>query len=499
MTSKPQTGPITPETDIPRAVAGQLEAITETAGIETDRNDWLTAVNQAITTGNHNLRDFAGDQTRIAIIRRARADLIQLLDLDLDKIKRETPNLPKPERLIGHFQLFDDLGLDYRQIINRYPRIVSLNPDNIIAKADHLETMGLDPARVIGRDPSILGFSKANISETAGYLEQFGLKSLKIISQMPRIVGWSQATTADKLRQIESWAADPIKVLNRNPQIFGISNRSIRASFSCLESLNLEPPKIIEHNPQIIGLSTALIEAKVELLKNLGIDPVKAINQSPIILSLSQANITAKFDRLKESGLDPVRVIERNSSVLSLSQANIDAKINCLTGLGLDPVKVINRVPKVLSLSARNITGKVLMVRKAVKLFDCDYPAENLIEAQPILLSFSRKRLRVLRELLARYVAAESRTDLPHTSTFILTLESYIIALEDCQKTPVSLNDLVNRAKNINHLYDAGARKQRAISIVTAADKRLDERICRLYLDYIGYPIADSGSNPSTP
>ena len=75
------------------------------------------------------------------------------------------------------------------------------------------------------------------------------------------------------------------------------------------------------------------------------------------------------------------------------------------------------------------------MVRKAVKLFDCDYPAESLIEAQPVLLGFSRKRLRVLLRLLARYVSAESKTSLPDTSTFILTLESYIIAVEDCQKT----------------------------------------------------------------
>ena len=121
MTPKPQTKSITPEADSLRAAADQLKAITEAAGSEADRNTWLTAVNQAITAGNRDLRNLAGDQAGAAIIRQARADFIQLLVMDLDKIERESPNLPKPERLIAQLHLFDDLGLDYWQIIDGTP------------------------------------------------------------------------------------------------------------------------------------------------------------------------------------------------------------------------------------------------------------------------------------------------------------------------------------------------------------------------------------------
>jgi predicted naringenin-chalcone synthase len=272
----------------------------------------------------------------------------------------------------------------------------TLCPISSILKAIHtLNCNGLDSKKIINNYPSTLGLSEEKIETNINFLIGHGLDSKKIINTLPSTLGYNQ--------------------------------ENIEAKINFLIGHGLDSKKIINTLPPTLGLSQGNIENRINFLIGHGLDSKKIINTHPHTLSYSQENIENRINFLIGHGLDSKKIINTSPSTLGLSQENIENRINFLIGHGLDGKKIINTLPQTLGYSQENIEAKIKLVKRLIKLSKQNISPQDIINAAPVLLGSSSKKIFAQSRLVLENATSDANTLKNIPSLIIQPIESHIL------------------------------------------------------------------------
>ncbi len=269
--------------------------------------------------------------------------------------------------------------------------------------------------------------------------------------------------------------------------VLGRDDTIVKRTFEVLQKLGLKPIQVINRCPSILAYSEEAIQSRIRYLEELGLKPIQVIHRCPSILGPSEEAIQSRIRYLEELGLKPIQVIHRFPQILGLSEGTIQSKIQCLEELGLKPIQVIHRLPNILGYSEETIQAKFAFCQRTVKLLKWEYTAEMLLNTQPNLLGFNFGKLQILRRLLAHNVISASRNCSPRQigSASVYPLEAYMIVLADMNEgEQFSLEELARQANRVQRSLAQASRRATAKTIAESANKTLDSRVCRMYLEY---------------
>jgi hypothetical protein len=184
-------------------------------------------------------------------------------------------------------------------------------------------------------------------------------------------------------------------------------------------------------------------------------------------------------------GLRSIEIINSKPRTLGGSIETINDRFSHLTSLGLNAAAVINAAPSTLELTAETIQNKVDFLKRTCRLLQWQYTAEGLIDAYPALLTFSVKKLQILRRIAAQHVDISDRQTSPKRikSSLITPLEQYLLTLPDNQNVPQTIASWRKMAQMAQCQYrlPAAERKQQAASLAQTGQLG---RVGVMYLNY---------------
>ena len=148
--------------------------------------------------------------------------------------------------------------------------------------------------------------------------------------------------------------------------------------------------------------------------------------------------------------------------------------------LGLDAVKIINTLPAAIGLAPESVRAKVRFLERTVKFLQWEFTAKDIVEEYPAILSFSTKKLRILKRIATMHLTENARSITPRRlKSFLITpLEKYLLSIAAAEQTPQG-DMLLDEARRIK----LNARERKAEAKKLARTGELG-RIGTMYLDY---------------
>ena len=179
-------------------------------------------------------------------------------------------------------------------------------------------------------------------------------------------------------------------------------------------------------------------------------------------------------------GLDAVKIINTLPAAIGFAPESVRAKVDNLTELGLDAVKIINTLPAAIGLAPESVRAKVRFLERTVKFLQWEFTAKDIVEEYPAILSFSTKKLRILKRIATMHLTENARSITPRRlKSFLITpLEKYLLSIAAAEQTPQG-DMLLDEARRIK----LNARERKAEAKKLARTGELG-RIGTMYLDY---------------
>ncbi|MEP6754574.1 MAG: hypothetical protein ABJA67_03650 [Chthonomonadales bacterium] len=271
--------------------------------------------------------------------------------------------------------------------------------------------------------------------------------------------------------------------INAYPSILGLTTESVIAKVQNLTDLGINAATVIKVQPSILGYAPESVIAKVQNLTDLGINAATVINSMPQIVSLAAESITIKVQNLSDLGINAAKVINAEPSILGYATESVIAKVKNLTDLGIDAATIIKSQPKVLSLAPDSVQVKVNYLEEVIGVLGWNYSVLTLIESNPWILGFNRRKLAVLARI-ATIISIGRDVGLPPDqlrTALITPLEKHIVALSELSDVDrPGIRDFVRSARR--NIMNAPERKVAAKKILNS--DMISSKVKQLYRNY---------------
>jgi hypothetical protein len=229
-------------------------------------------------------------------------------------------------------------------LIEKYPSILGLSPENIQNKLTELRGNGFkDPITLIEKLPSILGLSPENIQNKLTELRGNGFKDpITLIEKAPQILSFSPENIQNKLTELRgNGFKDPITLIEKVPSILNYSPENIQNKLTELRGNGFKDPiTLIEKLPSILGLSPENINRRVRLFGKLveifdsPIDPVAMMEQETTLFGTKIDKLLV-LTRIARNSLHNLGEIDRKL-IHDIVFANLEDVMLALEGIGED-------------------------------------------------------------------------------------------------------------------------------------------------------------------
>lgn len=191
-------------------------------------------------------------------------------------------------------------------------------------------------------------------------------------------------------RLYEHYGVDTSKLFKQTPlAAFTYTPEKVGSTLAAMEDNELDPAAILSRVPAAISFPAEKISDKITYLKELNIDAVKAINKAPNLLRKSEEYITERMELFQS--------------------------------LGLNGSKIINEMPAIIGLSDENLIHRYSTTEHILSTLGSNTTANELLDAKPILFTYSQDKLMAAARLLADHGTPELLDD---DSTAIARLAS---------------------------------------------------------------------------
>ena len=415
-------------------------------------------------------------------------DLIELgsmrLDEPINQVNRSA--IIDARTMFMHFVGVEQDTLDV--FLHQNPTIIPL--DTFTATQRTIFELGLDAVKIINTFPGTISLAPESVREKVANLSDLGLDAVKIINAFPSAIGLAPESVREKVVNLEALGLDAVKIINAFPSAIGLAKESVREKFANLSDLGLDAVKIINTFPGTIKFAPESVREKVANLSDLGLDAVKIINTLPQAFSYAPESVLKKFANLSNLGLNAIKIINTSPSAIGLAPESVREKFANLSDLGLDAVQIINTFPGTIKFAPESVREKVRFLNRSIDVLRWEHTAVELINFYPALLSFSTKKLAVLRRIAGTHINEASRSAEPKVvaSALIVPLEKYILELSKAGDTDLyeqtaiipSVEELAKTARR--HNLNVANRREQALQAVM--DGSGLGKIATMYLAY---------------
>ena len=233
-----------------------------------------------------------------------------------------------------------------------------------------------------------------------------------------------------------------------------------------------DDPKARNHLNDLIELGSMRLD-----------EPINHVNRSAII---DARTMFMHFVGVEQDTLDVF--LHQNPTIIPLD--TFTATQRTIFELGLDAVKIINTFPGTIKFAPESVREKVRFLNRSIDVLRWEHTAVELINFYPALLSFSTKKLAVLRRIAGTHINEASRSAEPKVvaSALIVPLEKYILELSKAGDTDLyeqtaiipSVEELAKTAKRHN-LNAVNRREQALQAVMDGSDLG---KIATMYLAY---------------
>ena len=253
-------------------------------------------------------------------------------------------------------------------------------------------------------------------------------------------------------RLYEHYGVDSSKLFKHAPlAAFMYTPEKVGTTLAAMEDNNLNPESILSRIPAAISFPAEKIPAKIAYLEDLGINAVAAINKAP--------------------------------NVLRKSEESIAKRMELFTSLGLNGSKIINEMPAIIGLSDENLIHRYSTIEHILSTFGAQTSANELLNAKPILFTYSKDKLMAAARLLADHGTPELLDDDPTAIARLAStpLDTFVAEIDAADNSEdITLASLKKRERTVkgserreeaHAAIDAGKLSAKAIAAYRKATK----------------------------